>query len=194
MQTKLHFVQIILIGIVMLLVFFAGQGTSIVNNCPQPIINNYIDVNVITPPIEFDANMFSRDQNFTPNIIVNVKSDGSGSTDGDTYVTNNYFEDNNQTQTYYDFSLKALDVNGNIILNDSDSFLDGTSALDAMNELSSIEYTQYSFGVMIISIEGVTAGDHEYWALYTDGNYSPVGISDISIDKDTSIEWRIESW
>ncbi len=199
MQIKLHFVQIILIVLAIFMIFFAGQGTAVINNnCPQPIINNYIDVNVITPPITFDSNMFAqKDQNFSPSIIVNVESKETPLTTdrATTYVTNNYFPDNNtEPEVYYDLILKAFDENGVIILDATDSFVAGTTALDAMQELTVVEYTQYVFGVMILSIAGVSPGNQQYWALYQDGNYSNVGISEINIDNDIMLEWKIESW
>ena len=199
MQIKLHFVQIILIVLAIFMIFFAGQGTAVINNsCPQPIINNYIDVNVITPPINFDSNMFAqKDQNFSPSIIVNVKNEErTPITDSaTTYVTNNYFQDNNtEPEVYYDLTLKAFDENGVIILDATNSFVAGTPALDAMQELTVVEYTQYVFGVMILSIESVSPGNQQYWALYQDSNYSMVGISEINIDNNTMLEWKIESW
>ncbi|MFA5764187.1 MAG: DUF4430 domain-containing protein [archaeon] len=198
MQIKLHFVQIILIVLAIFMIFFAGQGTAVINNsCPQPIINNFIDVNVITPPITFDSNMFAqKDQNFSPSIIVNVESKETTPTNDSatTYVTNNYFQDNNEPEIHYDLTLKAFDENGVIILDATDSFVAGTQALDAMQELTVVEYTQYVFGVMILSIEGVSPGNQQYWALYQDGNYSSVGISEINIDNNTMLEWKIESW
>jgi hypothetical protein len=198
MQIKLHFIQIILITLAIFMIFFAGQGTAVINNsCPQPIINNFIDVNVITPPITFDANMFAqKDQNFSPSIIVNVESKETTPTNDSatTYVTNNYFQDNNEPEIYYDLTLKAFDENGVIILDSTDSFVAGTPALDAMQELTVVEYTQYVFGVMILSINSVSPGNQQYWALYQDGNYSSIGISEINIDKNTRLEWKIESW
>ncbi len=207
MQVKLHFVQIALICALIVAVFFAGQGVAITNNCPQPIVNNYIDVNVMTPPIVFDKGMFEqkdinfKDLNFSPNIVVNVSQkpvtvSASPSGGATTYVTNNYITDVNTPVIYYQFSVKASDANGNIILNDVNAFADGTPALAALQKMASIEYSQFVYGAMIISINGVRANEanHEYWALYQDGAYSSVGISDIVVNKPTSIEWKIESW
>lgn len=195
-HTKLHLVQIVLIAVLIAGVFFAGRETTIANSCPQPVINNFIDVNVPAPQIYFDKNMFRDDRNYSPNIIVNVtqKPSSSGSGSSNTYVTNNYITDSNNPVVYFPFALKVLDANGNTIVDDSNNFAEGTEAIDAMSELAAVEYTQYSWGVMIISIDGVAAGDHQFWALYDDGNFSNVGISDIEVNRPLNLEWRLESW
>lgn len=82
----------------------------------------------------------------------------------------------------------ALDENGSVIIDETDSFKSRTPEINAMEPLTTVEYTKYSFGVMILTIDGVGTGDHQYWALYEVGNYSQVGISEIIIDEDTSIE------
>lgn len=187
-----------LLGVLIFAIFFAGSTVAINNSCPQPIINNYIDVNVITPPVTLDSNFFSNnDRNYSPNIIVNVEQKPLGSTGSSTtYVTNNYVTDTNTPIVYYPFHFKAIDVNGTIILDETENFSEGTEALDAMQELATIEYTQYTFGAMILSINGISASsaDHEYWALYEDGNYSMVGVSEINIDSPTFLEWKLERW
>jgi len=197
---KLHAIQIVLIAVLIFAVFFAGHETAITNNCPQPIINNYIDVNVITPPITFDKNMFEQpDKNYSPVIVVNVEqkpTTQAPASESTTYVTNNYITDANIPLVYYPFHMQAIDLNGNTVFDDANNFADGTQALTAMQKMTSVEYTQFVYGAMIISINGVSVNEasHEYWALYEDGNYSAVGISDIVINKPTDILWKVETW
>ncbi|MFH1225064.1 MAG: DUF4430 domain-containing protein [Candidatus Diapherotrites archaeon] len=68
----------------------------------------------------------------------------------------------------------------------------GTNAFDAMKQMFEVEYKEYAFGAMVTSINGISAGEGEYWALYSDGNYAMQGISSYVLDKDASFEWRLE--
>jgi len=162
---------------------------------PAPIINNYVDVNVFLPPIVIDLNALKqKDFNFSPSIIVNVPKPDLSQVKSDTFITNNYVIDENKPLVLYDFSLKAIDLNGIIVVDKEKSFAEGTQALTAMEDMTNIEYSKFVYGVMILSINGVKPGDRQYWALYVDGNYSDIGISDIVINKNRVIEWRMESW
>ena len=109
-------------------------------------------------------------------------------------ANNNNITDANTPLVFYPLHMTAMDSNGNVFFDDTNSFADGTPALVAMQQMATIEYTQYVYGAMIISINGIKAGDHQYWALYSDGNYSSIGISAVVINKPTNLEWKIESY
>ncbi len=68
----------------------------------------------------------------------------------------------------------------------------GINAFEQMKGIMDVNYTMYSFGPMITGINGETAPQNSYWALYIDGNYSMTGINQVILDKNMLIEWRIE--
>lgn len=74
----------------------------------------------------------------------------------------------------------------------------GTNAFEAMQTIADIGYQDYGeMGVMIESINGVKPKENEFWSLYVDDEMAMTGISAISIEKDTTIEWKttaIESY
>jgi hypothetical protein len=68
----------------------------------------------------------------------------------------------------------------------------GKNAFDAMKEKVKVDYKQFSFGVFVEKINGVAPPSQDfYWALFVNGEYSEKGISDISLNEDTVIEWRL---
>lgn len=70
----------------------------------------------------------------------------------------------------------------------------GTNAFDAMQQVAEVEFQDFgAMGAMIESINGVKPGQNEFWGLYVNGEQSMAGISGITIEEDTAIEWKIES-
>ena len=86
-------------------------------------------------------------------------------------------------------------INGeNTVLDTSKYFGIETNAFDAMQEVATVGYQDYgSLGVMIESINGVKPKEGDFWKLFIDGEQSNLGISAITIQKDTQIEWRTEA-
>jgi len=83
---------------------------------------------------------------------------------------------------------------GKIILNETSYVENGTSAFDAMQEVAAVGYQDFGeMGVMVESINETKPGEGEFWGLYVDGEMAMVGINSIVIEKDTSIEWKIET-
>jgi hypothetical protein len=55
----------------------------------------------------------------------------------------------------------------------------------------SVDVTWYSFGPFIHTIDTVS-NDEYYWALYHNGEYAPVGASDLQLQDDDIILWKID--
>lgn len=90
-------------------------------------------------------------------------------------------------------SFKATGPDG-VILEKTVQVEKGTNAFAAMQQATAVEFTDYGeMGILIESINGVTLPETHYWKLVVDGQDSAVGISSITIDKDTNIEWYPEA-
>ena len=90
-------------------------------------------------------------------------------------------------------SFKAI-ANGEIILDTNAEVAKGTNAFDTMQEVTSVEFQDFgSMGVMVESINGTKPKENEFWKLFVNGEEAAVGISSISIEEDTAIEWKTES-
>ena len=68
----------------------------------------------------------------------------------------------------------------------------GTNALEALKQATGVETQSASFGEFVTSLAGMKADSKHYWALYVGGKYAEKGIGQYVLDKDTSIEWRLE--
>jgi hypothetical protein len=78
------------------------------------------------------------------------------------------------------------------------------AAIEATGTTFSITSTEFSFGLQIDSIAGITpcevyecASDFSsgaYWELLHNGAYSIVGISDLVLDDDSVLTWQITSY
>ena len=79
------------------------------------------------------------------------------------------------------------------ILNKTISVEKGTNAFEAMQSTATVSYQDYgSMGILVESINGKKPGQNQFWALYIDGEMATTGISSITIEKDTLIEWKTE--
>jgi hypothetical protein len=80
-----------------------------------------------------------------------------------------------------------------LILNRTIEVDTGANAFDAMQTVASVGYQDFGeMGVMVESINGTKPGENEFWALYVDGEMAVTGITGITFEKDTLIEWKIE--
>mgnify|MGYP000110772081 CR=1 FL=1 len=74
------------------------------------------------------------------------------------------------------------------------------AAVNATGGAFPINSTDSSWGVFVDSIAGVDpstmSGNFEgaYWAVYHNGALSPVGIKDLTLDDDSVITWRVDTW
>ena len=86
-------------------------------------------------------------------------------------------------------------VGPNIILDKPVTVEKGANAFEEMKKVADVQYKVYAgMGALIESIEGIGAEGKEFWALYINGEQSSVGISDVVLDEDMLIEWRLETF
>ena len=74
------------------------------------------------------------------------------------------------------------------------------AAVNSTGDTFQLNTTQYSFGLMVDSIAGVDpsqmAGNFSgaYWALFHNGVLSMIGITELELDSDSVITWRVDTW
>lgn len=84
-------------------------------------------------------------------------------------------------------------ANGNEILNKEIVFKEGINAFDAMQQVATVGYQDFGeMGVMVESINGVKPGENQFWKFFLNGEEATVGISSVTIQEDTTIEWVTE--
>ena len=86
------------------------------------------------------------------------------------------------------------DYAGENILNKAVEVEQGANAFEEMTKIADVGYRDYGeMGIMVESINGKKPGQNEFWALYVDGEMAMTGISGVTFEKDTAIEWKIET-
>jgi hypothetical protein len=70
--------------------------------------------------------------------------------------------------------------------------VEGRTALDLLKENHNVELQSYSFGDMVVGIEGVKADSSNFWAFYVNGNMAQVGASQYVTKDGDVIEWKLE--
>lgn len=83
-------------------------------------------------------------------------------------------------------------ADGQTMLEKTAQVENGTSALDALKQVTEVEVQEFEFGSFVTSIAGIDAGQSSYWAFYVDGQYAEKGLSDYLIEKDTQIRLELE--
>lgn len=69
----------------------------------------------------------------------------------------------------------------------------GKNALEAVKQTADVKTKTYiGMGSLITAINGLQPDTEHYWALYVDGKYADKSIDAYIIDKDTSIEIKLE--
>ena len=99
----------------------------------------------------------------------------------------------NQGQEKANVFFRATGLDG-VILEKTIQVEKGTNAFEAMQQATTVGYTDYGeMGILVESINGTTLPETHYWKLVVDGQDSAVGISGITIEKDTAIEFYAEA-
>jgi hypothetical protein len=71
--------------------------------------------------------------------------------------------------------------------------VEGKTALELLKASHNVETKQFSFGEMVISIDGVTPDPNKaFWAFYVNGKMSDVGASTYVTKSSDVIEWKLE--
>ena len=74
------------------------------------------------------------------------------------------------------------------------------AAVNSAGDAFQLNTTQYSFGLMVDSIAGVDPSQMSgnfsgaYWSLYHNGALSMSGITELELDSDSVITWRVDTW
>lgn len=73
---------------------------------------------------------------------------------------------------------------------------EGKSALDLLQQTSTIETKGEKENAYVVEIEGRKADDakKEFWSLYINGTISPVGAGSYILKNNDNIEWKIETY
>ncbi len=80
------------------------------------------------------------------------------------------------------------------VLNKTIEVEKGTNAFDAMQQVATVGYQDFGeMGVLVESINGVKPEENQFWKLFVNGEQAQVGISSITIEEDTTIEWKTEA-
>jgi len=70
--------------------------------------------------------------------------------------------------------------------------VDGKTALELLQASHQVEVKHYSFGDMVISIDGLAPDATHFWAFYVNDKQSEVGASAYVTKSSDVIEWRLE--
>ncbi len=99
------------------------------------------------------------------------------------------------TQVQQQTQKANLVINDNIYeleFNPGETFFSALESLETTNDNFTFEYTQYNFGVMINSINGITPNQDEFWKLLINNQDASVGVSDYQLRPQDKIEFKIE--
>jgi len=69
---------------------------------------------------------------------------------------------------------------------------DGRNALDLLKAQHNVGVKSYSFGDMVLSIDGVTPSANQFWAMYINGELSQVGASAYTTKSTDVVNWRLD--
>lgn len=91
------------------------------------------------------------------------------------------------------FSLKVIDDQNKDVFEKQLDTKNGTNLFDALKDNNvEFEYKEYSFGVFITGIEGLSPAEGEYLAIYVDGKYSEKGATEIIPANNSEVGFRVE--
>lgn len=71
--------------------------------------------------------------------------------------------------------------------------VEGKTALELLKNSHTVTTKQFSFGEMVVAIDGVEPAPNEaYWAFYVNGSLAAVGAGSYVTKNGDQIEWRLE--
>lgn len=68
----------------------------------------------------------------------------------------------------------------------------GEKAIDLLKRKHSVEVKSYSFGDMVIGIDGIKPDSRHFWEFFVNGKSSNVGASSYILKNGDKIEWKLE--
>lgn len=69
---------------------------------------------------------------------------------------------------------------------------DGKTAFELLKANHQVEAKHYSFGDMVVSIDGVAPDANHFWAFYVNGQFSQVGASAYITKSTDQIKWQLD--
>lgn len=70
--------------------------------------------------------------------------------------------------------------------------IEGNNALDLLKKYAKVETKHYSFGDLVISINGTAGNGPKYWSFYINGKLSDVGAGAYTTHSTDNIEWKLQ--
>ncbi len=71
---------------------------------------------------------------------------------------------------------------------------EGKTALELLKASHKVETEKYSFGEMVVSIDGTKATADQFWSFYINEQLSEVGSDSYQTKSSDIIEWRLENF
>jgi hypothetical protein len=86
------------------------------------------------------------------------------------------------------------DANEQIVASDKVEYqgVDGKSALELLKQYHNAEIKSYSFGDMVVGIDGKVPDDKHFWAMYINDQFSQVGASQYITKNSDTIKWQMD--
>ena len=70
----------------------------------------------------------------------------------------------------------------------------GKTALDLLKSKADAQVSESSFGSFVISINGTSNSDNQFWMLYVNGELATTGADQVQTKDGDKIDWRFESF
>ena len=97
-------------------------------------------------------------------------------------------------ETYKSYSVKVVDIDGEVLAEKTFSTKDQASVLDAINnEMNAVTY-KTEYGTSVASISNSIVDANWYLALYENGAYASTGVDGLVIDDGDKFEFVAECW
>lgn len=70
--------------------------------------------------------------------------------------------------------------------------IDGQNALDLLKKYAQVQTKHYSFGDLVVSINGTEGNGPKYWSFYLNGKLADVGAGSYVTKNTDNIEWKLQ--
>lgn len=71
--------------------------------------------------------------------------------------------------------------------------INGQNALDLLKKYAKVETKHYSFGDLVVSINGTEGNGPKYWSFYLNGKLADVGAGSYVTKNTDNIEWKLQT-
>ena len=70
----------------------------------------------------------------------------------------------------------------------------GKNALDLLKAKADAQISESSLGAFVVSINGTSNSDSQFWLLYVNGELAPTGADQVQTKDGDKLEWRYETF